>query len=55
MINIAIGNFADPIFPPPIYAVWNRHKHPWVEFPESCETRHDTQPEADIEGDLKSE
>ena len=55
MINIAIGNFADPGFPPPIYAVWNCHKHPWVEFPESCETRHDTQPEEDMEGALKSE
>jgi hypothetical protein len=55
MINIAIGNFADPSFPPPTYAVWNMHKHPWVEVPESCEIRHDTQPEEDIEGDLKSE
>ena len=55
MINIAIGNFADPGFPPPAYSVWTTHMHPWVETPDSCEIRHETQPEEDIEGDLKSD
>jgi hypothetical protein len=36
MINIAIGNFADPNFPPPTYAVWNECKHAWVDVPEAC-------------------
>lgn len=30
VINIPIGNFADPAFPAPAYAVWNMHRHPWV-------------------------
>ena len=55
MINIAIGNFADASFPPPIYAGWNTYKHPWVELPESGKMRYDTQPEEDIEAGLKSE
>lgn len=46
LINIAIGNFADPTFPPPQYAVWNENKHPWVEVPESCQ-RFERQPEDD--------
>jgi hypothetical protein len=46
MINIAIGNFADPGFPPPAYAVHNVHKHPWVAVPPGCDS-HDTQPDAD--------
>ncbi|MGH6718417.1 MAG: GFA family protein [Alphaproteobacteria bacterium] len=36
MINVAIGNLADPGFPPPQYAVWNENKHPWVHVPEAC-------------------
>jgi hypothetical protein len=42
-INIAIGNFADPTFAPPQYAMWNRFKHSWIEFPEWCAT-NETQP-----------
>jgi hypothetical protein len=42
-INIAIGNFADPHFPPPKYAAWNRTKHDWVPIPQSSEA-WDTQP-----------
>lgn len=38
MINIAIGCFADPAFPPPEYAVWNLHKHSWVMPPEGIES-----------------
>lgn len=51
MINIAIGNFGDPSFPPPQYAVWNRHKHPWVSIPEGWAS-FDEQPAADAEGRL---
>jgi hypothetical protein len=36
MINVAIGNLADPGFPPPQYAVWNDNKHGWVEVPPGC-------------------
>ncbi len=37
MIVVAIGCFADPSFPPPAYAVWCAHKHPWVRIPDGCE------------------
>ena len=43
MINIAIGNFADPGFPPPVYSVWSGCKHAWVAVPAGCES-HETQP-----------
>ena len=36
MIGIAAGNFADPNFEPPTYAVWSETQHPWVKFPEGC-------------------
>lgn len=29
-ITVAIGNFADPNFPPPSIAVWEESRHPWV-------------------------
>jgi hypothetical protein len=35
-IGISAGNFADPAFPPPSYAVWCESKHPWVSFPTGC-------------------
>ena len=35
-IGISVGNFADPGFAPPAYAVWCESKHPWVRFPEGC-------------------
>lgn len=37
-IFLTIGAFADPGFPPPEYAVWNKHKHSWVEVPERCQS-----------------
>jgi len=43
MINVAIGNFGDPGFPPPAYHVWSSSKHAWVTEPEGCEV-HKTQP-----------
>jgi hypothetical protein len=35
-IGVSAGNFADPAFPPPTYAVWCESKHPWVTFPQGC-------------------
>src|SRR5262245_16072169 len=35
-IGISAGNFADPNFEPPTYAVWSETKHPWVSFPVGC-------------------
>jgi len=35
-IGISAGNFADPKFEPPTYAVWSETKHPWVSFPVGC-------------------
>jgi hypothetical protein len=29
-IAVAIGNFADPAFPPPRVEVWEQSRHPWV-------------------------
>jgi hypothetical protein len=29
---IAVGAFADPAFPPPIYSVFEERKHAWVEI-----------------------
>ncbi len=33
LVNIAIGNFADPNFPAPNIAVWEESRHPWVALP----------------------
>jgi hypothetical protein len=33
LITIAIGNFADPNFPPPAIAVWEESRHPWLSLP----------------------
>jgi hypothetical protein len=35
-IGISAGNFADPDFEPPIYAVWDENRHPWVKYPRGC-------------------
>ncbi len=35
-VGISIGNFADPGFGSPQYAVWCDSKHAWVRFPETC-------------------
>ncbi len=31
-IGIAVGTFADPSFPKPMWSVWERTRHPWVAF-----------------------
>jgi len=33
VFTVAIGNFADPNFPPPALAVWEESRHPWVSLP----------------------
>jgi hypothetical protein len=43
-IGVSVGNFADPGFGPPQYAVWCETQHPWVRFPDSCQ-RFPRQPE----------
>jgi hypothetical protein len=32
MIAVAVGAFADPSFPSPTRAVYDQHRHPWLEF-----------------------
>ena len=32
LIAIAIGAFADPAFPAPMFSVWEQRKHGWVEI-----------------------
>jgi hypothetical protein len=32
-IAVAIGNFADPNFPPPTIAVWEQSRHAWLSLP----------------------
>ena len=31
-IAVAVGAFADPHFPPPAKAVYDQHRHAWVDF-----------------------
>ena len=44
-ISVSIGNFAEPAFPPPTYAIWNRFKHPWVAIDPAWRS-FDRQPDA---------
>jgi hypothetical protein len=32
LIAVAVGAFADPAFPAPKHAVWERRRHRWLEF-----------------------
>ena len=36
-IAVAVGNFADPKFPPPVYSVYEERKHDWVSVPDGAE------------------
>jgi hypothetical protein len=31
LIAVAVGSFADPTFPAPQIAVWERRRHDWVD------------------------
>jgi hypothetical protein len=33
MIAVAVGSFADPVFPAPKHSGWERRRHNWVEVP----------------------
>lgn len=37
MIAVAVGNFADPNFPPPKISVYENRKHNWVSVPPDAE------------------
>jgi hypothetical protein len=32
LVAVAVGAFADPHFPPPVYSVYEERKHRWVEI-----------------------
>lgn len=40
IVAVAVGNFADPSFPPPKFSVYEVRKHAWVGVPPDAE-RHD--------------
>ena len=33
LIGVAVGAFADPTFPPPLYTVYESRRHPWTAMP----------------------
>jgi hypothetical protein len=37
IVAVAVGNFADPDFPPPKFSVYEDRKHAWVEAPSDAE------------------
>ena len=39
LVAVAVGNFADPNFPPPKFSVHEDRKHPWVNSPPGAERR----------------
>ncbi len=40
-IVIAVGAFANPAFPPPVFSVYEDRQHDWVQLPESVTTHMD--------------
>jgi len=39
-IAIAVGNFADPAFPPPMVSVYESCRHPWATLAEGVQMEH---------------
>jgi hypothetical protein len=37
-LGVAVGAFADPSFPPPTISIWERTRHPWIDF--SLDLKH---------------
>jgi hypothetical protein len=35
LVAVAVGSFADPAFPPPQVALWEKRRHEWVDAPSS--------------------
>ncbi|HEY4116552.1 MAG TPA: GFA family protein [Byssovorax sp.] len=42
-VSVAVGAFADPLFPAPTVAVYDCRRHPWVELP-TITTAYDKDP-----------
>lgn len=40
-VIIAVGAFADPQFPAPVFSVYEARQHPWVQLPESVTVHWD--------------
>ena len=40
VIAVAVGNFADPSFPKPRYAVYEARRHPWVNIDDDGSIEH---------------
>ncbi len=43
-VNVAVGGFADPTFPPPTDSIYDCRRHPWVILPPAMVT-HDEDPD----------
>ncbi len=43
-ISVAVGGFADPVFPPPEDSVYECRRHSWVTLPDAV-IRHDRDPQ----------
>jgi len=41
MVVVAVGAFANPEFPPPVFSVYEDRIHPWVALPDSVTTHWD--------------
>jgi hypothetical protein len=37
IVAVAVGAFADPTFPPPVFSVYEARKHAWVRVPDGVE------------------
>jgi hypothetical protein len=40
VVAVAVGNFADPKFPPPKISVYEERKHPWFRWAEGMQVEH---------------
>jgi hypothetical protein len=40
-IAVAIGGFADPLFPQPTVSVYGSRRYPWLTLPDEVEEEHD--------------
>jgi hypothetical protein len=41
VLVIAVGAFADPTVPPPVFSIYEARMHPWVQLPDSISTHWD--------------
>jgi hypothetical protein len=40
LIAVAVGSFADPVFPAPKHSVWERRRHHWVDIRSDTPIQH---------------